>query len=53
MINDYFIASAKTPTELGVVVRRFLDDGWQPLGGPIADNSAAHWIYQALVKHES
>lgn len=54
-ITNYAIVVAANTGQLIRFVNSFIEDGWQPIGGPVLDqvpdSSVVEW-HQAMVKYE-
>jgi len=50
-VVDYQVLSAASDTELVALVKRFISQGWEPLGGPvlIQDQENVGKLLQAIV----
>jgi len=52
--SDYIILHSKSADDLSEEVKRYLKDGWEPLGGPFSYSTEGSFeICQALIKPHS
>ena len=49
---EYMVVQARSASELGEKVNRFIQSGWKPQGGMCLDGQA-YAFYQAMVKEKN